>query len=316
MIVLAILILPSLAMAQQEIPDKIKDIMLQGITAIDSAKVPADVDKALVLFKEAAKLAPDFPDVHYYIGKTLALMQGNTRNAVKELQKYLKAYPNAADKESVLADIAKLMDALKARHETSLVGVDLFSLPYGIYVERVYSKSLQSGDWRLQRLREGDKILKINGDDLSGLSLNDVLNKIDDASSGNVTLTAQRNGKSFEATIALEKASEIKWRELGEDDLNEIISDSEKITIVLWVTDNCNDCLKYYPPLSDILEKYDSKIHNVTVNLDKNKMIGDDFGINKNETPVIGLFKKGILVEKIVGFNQAQFEEKVEAIMK
>ena len=314
--ILAILIIPSSLIAQQEIPDKIKDIMLKGIIAIDSAKAPADIDKALILFKDAAKLAPDYPDVHYYIGKTLAMMQGNTRNAVKELQKYLKMYPNASDKVSVLADISKLKEALNARRESSLVGVNLLSLPDGIYVERVYSKSLQSGDWRLQRLRAGDKILKINGDDLVGVSLDDVLKQIDEGSAEKITITAQRNGKSFEAKVSTEKASELKWRELGEDDLNEITSDAGKITIVLWVTDNCDDCMKYYPPLSDILSKYDSKIRNITVNLDKNKMIGDDFGINKNETPVISLFKNGILVEKIVGFNEEQFEEKVEAIME
>lgn len=62
--------------AQQEIPDKIKSKIVAGISALENAKKPADMDLAVKEFSEAALIAPEYPDVHFYLGKTLSMMQG------------------------------------------------------------------------------------------------------------------------------------------------------------------------------------------------------------------------------------------------
>jgi len=61
----------SIMKAQQEMPDAIKDHIMQGIAAFEASKTPADIDKALLEFNEAAKIAPDYPDVHYYSEKRM-----------------------------------------------------------------------------------------------------------------------------------------------------------------------------------------------------------------------------------------------------
>jgi tetratricopeptide (TPR) repeat protein len=127
----------NIIIAQQEIPDNIKDQILKGITALESAKIPVDIDEALALFEEAILLAPKYPDAHYFLGKTLSLIQGNSGKAVKELKKYLEMSPEAPDKEKVLGEIAKLEEAIKIKNKSYLMGLSLIKLSDGIYIRQV-----------------------------------------------------------------------------------------------------------------------------------------------------------------------------------
>ena len=71
-------------LAQNEIPQSIKDILLNGITIVDSAKSARDIEKAVDVFKSAVKLEPKSPEAHYYLGKTLFMLNGNIRNGINE----------------------------------------------------------------------------------------------------------------------------------------------------------------------------------------------------------------------------------------
>ena len=305
--------------AQQEIPDNIKDILLKGINAVDSAKVPADVDRALDYFKEVNKLAPDFADVHYYLGKTLSMLEGNTRNAVKELKKYLELYPDAPDKENVEADIKRLEEDSKTNRKSALLGVKLMSLPDGVYIKSLDNKSIHRVSARVQKLYVGDKILKVNGEDVTGLNLQQVLNKIDSQSSENIKLTITRTGSPIDINISkafYDRMAPFSLKQLGEEDLNMIIKESKVPVIVLWGTGNCTECLKYYSKLATVLMKYKEGLQGLEVDIEENKMIGDEFDIAKETVPVVSFYKDGKLVDKIIGFDKDLFEEKVEELME
>ena len=305
--------------AQQEIPDNIKDILLKGINAIDSAEVPADVDRALDYFKEVNKLAPDFADVHYYLGKTLSMLEGNTRNAVKELKKYLELYPEAPDKENVEADIKRLEEDLKTNRKSALLGVKLMLLPDGVYIKSLDNKSIHRISARVQKLYVGDKILKVNGEDVTGLNLQQVLNKIDSQSSENIKLTITRTGSPIDINISkafYDRMAPFSLKQLGEEDLNWIINESKVPVIVLWGTGNCPECLKYYSKLATVLMKYKEGLQGFEVDIEENKMIGDEFDIAKETVPVVSFYKGGKLVDKIIGFDKDLFEEKAEELME
>ena len=221
--------------------------MLKGINAVDSAEVPVDVDRALDYFKEVNKLAPDFADVHYYLGKTLSMLEGNTRNAVKELKKYLELYPDAPDKENVESDIKRLEEDLKANRKSALLGVKLMLLPDGVYIKSLDNKSIHRVSARVQKLYVGDKILKVNGEDVTGLNLQQVLNKIDSQSSENIKLTITRTGSPIDINISkafYDKMAPFSLKQLGEEDLNLIINESKVPVIVLWGTGNCHRMFK------------------------------------------------------------------------
>ncbi len=304
---------------QQEIPDNIKELLLKGINAVDSAEVPADVDRALDYFKEVNKLAPDFADVHYYLGKTLSMLEGNTRNAVKELKKYLELYPDAPDKENVEADIKRLEEDSKTNRKSALLGVKLMSLPDGVYIKSLDTKSIHRISARVQRLYVGDKILKVDGEDVTGLTLQQVLNKIDSQSSENIKLTITRTGSPIDVTISkafYERMAPFSLKQLGEEDLNLIINESKVPVIVLWDTGNCPECFKYYSKLATVLMKYKEGLQGLEVDIEENKMIGDEFDIAKETVPVVTFYKDGKLFYKIIGYDKELFEEKAEELME
>ncbi len=165
---LIINVIPSFA--QQEIPDNIKDQILNGTTALESAKVPQDIENALILFNQAAELAPDYPDVHYFLGKTLSLMQGSTGKAVTELKKYLELYPEAPDKEKVNEEIKELEKSIGLNKNSYLMGISLMELSDGIYVRKV-SPNYPSYGRRGVPIKVGDQIVQINDIDVTGYSL-------------------------------------------------------------------------------------------------------------------------------------------------
>ena len=317
--ILIIALSVNLTNAQQEIPDNIKDLILKGINAIDSSKVPEDIDDALRYFKEANKLAPDFPDVHYYLGKTLAMLQGNGRNAVKELRKYIELYPDAPDKESVESDISRLEDALKSERKSALIDVDLIALSDGIYVKSLNTKAIHRLGSRFQVLQVGDKILKINGEDITGLTLQEALNKIDSQASDKIDLTISRGADPVNVSVSKalnNKVAQFNLKQLGENDLTQVIKDSKTPIIILWNTKGCNECLKYYITFMKLLGKYNEAIDDIEVNMDENKMVGDEFNIAIEELPVVSIYNNGSLVKIIKGYDPDLLNETVEGLIE
>jgi tetratricopeptide (TPR) repeat protein len=299
------------AYAQKEIPDNIKGILLEAITVIDSAKVPQDVDKAIDLFKKAVKLAPDFPEAHYYLGRTLILIEGNTRNALKEYKTYLALYPDAPDKESVTAEIGRLETTLKTKRSSSMMGVELMAMNGGIYVRRVQEMAVGRVQSRMQRLSAGQKIEKINGEEVKESNLQEVLNAIDANSSEQIELTVSGSGEPY--TVKVPKAGNKGLiKSLDEEDLHELITASAKV-IVIWTSDQLKNKYAYLTKVNSFINS-NKGVKAYQINLSKNKMLDEEFGIDSEALPAVSFYKDGKLVDTIKGDQPDVFDDKAKAL--
>ena len=92
--------------AAQSVSVEAKRYFDRGVIAVELAKSPADYESAIKEFRQAATLAPDWPDVFYNLG----LVQEKAENygdAVTSLRQYLKLVPNAQDAAEVKSLITK-----------------------------------------------------------------------------------------------------------------------------------------------------------------------------------------------------------------
>ncbi len=91
----------------QQIPEEARRYMVRGIAAIEMAKGQADYILALQEFEQAAKLAPDYPDVHYNLGKVQSKLN-DFPSAIKSFQRYLELAPKSPEAPKVREEIYKL----------------------------------------------------------------------------------------------------------------------------------------------------------------------------------------------------------------
>jgi len=318
-IILLLILSSTFSFAQNEIPDNIKNQIIKGIAALESAKVPEDIESAFTLFKEAAKLEPNYPGVHYFLGKTLSLMQGNTGKAVSELKKYLELYPEAPDKEKVNAEIDQLEKSIELNKNSYLMGISLMELSDGIYVRKV-SPNYPSYGRRGVPIKVGDKIIQINDIDVSGYSLQSVMKVFNEDTTSldkprkitivrggnNQELLMYKRSKEFNPTI----------KDLGEDDLAKIISETKKPLVVFFVSDWCDSCQYYLMDraISRPTYKYSKEIAFIYANIDERSSLAKEFNIIK--TPSIYLYKDGKLFDKIIGYDIELFEERAEELLR
>ena len=308
--------------AQHEIPDNIKDHISQGITAFESAKTPTDIDNALLEFNEAAKIAPNNPDVHYYLGKTYSLLQGNAGRASNEFKKYLKLYPDAPDKTEITQDIDRLNKIIETSRLSTVLGIQLVSLHDGIYIRKIQHNSYNANATAsrlgtrdpLFVVKEGDKLVKVNDVDISGLSLDDVLKLFDKYPEKTlVPVIIIRGGTENRSNFGRSIKTKINnVTDLGEEDLNVIIADSKvPVIVVFWNLGNA-ECKKYMPDIIREANTCKESLKIITVNVNENVNISSDF--NVTEIPSILYFKEGKLIGKITQYQPELFKEKTESI--
>jgi len=271
--------------AQQEIPDNIKDYVARGIAAFENAKVPADIDNALLEFNQAEKIAPDFPDIHYYLGKTYSLLQGNAGRAVKELKRYLELYPDAPEKEELTAEIARLENVIASKRISTLNGVELMQLSDGIYVRRIFGPSVggrTTGRNPSFSIMPGDKLVTVNKTDISDLTFDQVLRLFDrDSTVRFVPAEVIRGGVTHNAVLersTILKADDV--RVLGEDDLSTIIEESTVPVITLFCSSAIPDSKKYMFHLSRLAYQFRGKIQIIMAYVDDNVSISSEFNID------------------------------------
>ena len=160
----------------------------------------------------------------------------------------------------------------------------------------------------------GDKVLKVNGEDIAGLTLQEVLNKIDSEDSDNIKLTLKRTGEPFDVSVskAVYEKNMMPYsiRQLGDDDLSVFIKESQIPVVVLWTVDTCMQCGKYYSSFVSLPHG----LQTIEVNIEENKMIGDEFGITKEMIPVVSFYKDGKLFDKLIGYDKDLLKEKAEAL--
>lgn len=305
--------------AQNEIPDNIKEYLVKGVESLESSKTPSDIENSYDLFSKAAELAPDFPDVHYFLGKTLSLMQGNTERAIKELKLYLQLYPDAPDKEKVTSEISELEKLVTSKKYSYLMGISLVELTDGIYVYRV-SPNYPPFGRRGVPIKSGDKIVEVNNIDVSKYSLKDIM-EIFEADSLEIEKPRKIKVIRGEQELNLDmykrkKDFDPRIKDIGEQDLKEVIQNSVKPMVVFFVSDWCKDCQKYFDDrtIQNPTYAYRNEISFVYVNIDEHSTLAEEYGIKKS--PVIQIYKQGKLFDVINGYDRDLFIEKVEDLIK
>mgnify|MGYP001236484903 CR=1 FL=1 len=150
----AVLLCAASAWAQQAIPEAAKKHLLAGIDAIEKAKTPSDVDRAVAEFESAAKIAPDSPEAYYFLGKTLSMTRGRAKQAIDAYNRYLVLAPNAPDAAKVKAEIAELEKMRAWSRKSGSIGMAAVALPDGFYLRSVFPSSPAAA----AGLKQGDKI--------------------------------------------------------------------------------------------------------------------------------------------------------------
>ncbi|MBK8352386.1 MAG: hypothetical protein IPL21_12075 [Saprospirales bacterium] len=100
--------------AQQDIPENTKQKIAEGIEHLQNARDYSDIVYAIRDFNYAVRLAPEFPDAHYYLAKAYSFLDGTIYAAINEYQKYLDLKINPADSLSVIKEIINLKSKLKS----------------------------------------------------------------------------------------------------------------------------------------------------------------------------------------------------------
>ncbi|GAH48217.1 unnamed protein product, partial [marine sediment metagenome] len=95
----------------QTISEKARRHWVRGQAAM--AKMPADYEDAIREFEQAAKLAPDWPEIYYNLGVVQEKAKEYDK-AIENLEKYLALAPNATDAD-VVRDFIYKIEFLKER---------------------------------------------------------------------------------------------------------------------------------------------------------------------------------------------------------
>lgn len=318
LIICTLLITTSRIFAQNEIPENIKDYILKGVESLESSKTSSDIETAYTLFTKAVEITPNYPDAHYFLGKTLSLMQGNTERAIKELNLYIQLYPEAPDKEQINNEILELEKLADLKKNSYLMGISLVELSDGIYVHRV-SPNYPSFGRRGVPIKTGDKIIKINDTDISGFSLQSVLKVFADDSLNTDKprkIIVVRGGEEHGLDMYKRNTDfEPIIKDLGEEDLASMIKNASKPLIVFFISDWCNECQYYFNDRS--IDRptytYNDDITFIYANIDERNSLAKEFGVEKY--PTLHFYKNGKLVDKIIGYEGDLYREKADDLI-
>src|SRR4030043_168747 len=91
----------------ETVSEEAQRYMARGMAAVEMAKTPKDYERAVREFEQAAKLAPNWPDVYFNLGSVQA-KAGNYGEAMRHYKRYLELAPKAPDAANVRAEIYKL----------------------------------------------------------------------------------------------------------------------------------------------------------------------------------------------------------------
>lgn len=300
--------------AQHEIPDNIKDLISNGVSAFDSVNIA----RAITEFNKAIEIAPDFADTYYYLGETYSIVPGAAARSSRYLKKYLELYPEAPDKAKVTEEIAVLDKAVKTKHNTSLRGIELISLKSGIYVRSINQMAYTNTDFAFDAragVIAGDKLIKIKDKDITGLPLQTVIDIIDEVPGNKVAVKVIRGGtETFAVMIKTEKNYPENIFDLGEEDLSELINAESKPTIVVFWNTWSNEYKDYLAILKDAARDKKDSIRIITINVEENIFTPWLCGINKVPTVLFAKDKK--LAGSISGYQPEILKEKISSIDK
>ena len=138
-ILLFLVLMPAAILPADETPSpEARQLLAEGQSIMESASSDVSLQLALRKFEQAAELAPQWSEVHYYLGVARNAM-ADFRAAVQSFNRYLELAPEAADAETVRdlirqiqpdrrrdAQLAVNPPFLRDRLEEVVLGVDVF----------------------------------------------------------------------------------------------------------------------------------------------------------------------------------------------
>lgn len=314
----ALIVLHGNSIAQNEIPQSIKDILQNGINILDSAKTPKDVEIAVDVLKNAAKLEPKSPEVHYYLGKTLQLLYGNIRNAINEYRKYLELAPDAADRESVEKEIADLEKYISVNSDSWLLGFRFMTLHNNVFVWKIRDAGSISSDNIKSSLYPGDKILTIGDTEVHKSNINEILQSVLANTSGSIKITVLRGAEQLSMDVQKRNpADKPPFEYIGEADLKEKIASAKIPLVVYWMKDKDIVCLQYEKLLTILSMRNQGKFSVIAVEMDINKMLPDEYGISYEKAPAATVYENSKLTLSVSGRGEiGKLSEKLKELMK
>jgi len=91
----------------ETVSEEAQRYMARGMAAAEMAKTPKDYERAVREFEQAAKLAPNWPDIYFNLGSVQA-KAGNYGEAMRHYKRYLELAPKSPDAAKVREEIYKL----------------------------------------------------------------------------------------------------------------------------------------------------------------------------------------------------------------
>ncbi|MCX5705787.1 MAG: tetratricopeptide repeat protein [Candidatus Omnitrophica bacterium] len=106
LIVVAILLAWVSVTLAETVPEEAQRYMARGSAAVEMVKTPKDYERAVREFEQAAKLAPNWPDVYFSLGSVQA-KAGNYGEAMRYYKRYLELAPKAPNAAKIREEIYK-----------------------------------------------------------------------------------------------------------------------------------------------------------------------------------------------------------------
>lgn len=315
--VILVLCCANLSWAKQDVPNDIRTQLQRGITGIEAAKTPDDFDAALKEFEGVVKLAPNWPDGHYYFGRVLPMVKGKSKQAINELNRYLELAPNAPDAETVKIEIQKLEKMRSLKRQSGSVGINVVKLSDGIYVRYVNPSTTMISGRRAVIIEKGDKIVSINGKSTVDMTLQEFLLQMDRGPGKNVAVSIVRGSTppiSGAFTLSESLSGQGKMAEIEEGDFEDDVLNSKIPVVSVFWTESSLDCYPMARLMVKMADEYGNRIKFVNINIDENPDIAKE--LNIIAIPTVIFYKKGQAVSTIKGLQQAEIQEQIKKLLE
>lgn len=315
--VILVLCCANLSWAKQDVPNGIRTQLQRGITGIEAAKTPDDFDAALKEFEGVVKLAPNWPDGHYYLGRVLPMVKGKSKQAINELNRYLELAPNAPDAETVKIEIQKLEKMRSLKRQSGSIGINVVKLSDGIYVRYVNPSTTMITLRRGLYIEKGDKIVSIDGKSTMGMTLQEFLLQMDGEPGKRVAFSIVRGGGTpLSGTFTRSKSlsGQGKMAEIEEGDFEDDVLNSKIPVVSVFWTDWCPHCYEMARLMAPMADEYGNRIKFVNINIDENPDIAKK--LNIIAIPTVIFYKKGQAVSTIKGVQQAEIQEQIKKLLE
>jgi len=315
--VILVLCCANLSWAKQDVPNDIRTQLQRGIAGIEAAKTPDDFDATLKEFEGVVKLAPNWPDGHYYLGRVLPMVKGKSKQAINELNRYLELAPNAPDAETVKIEIQKLEKMRSLKRQSGSVGINVVKLSDGIYVRYVNPSTTMITLRRGLYIEKGDKIVSIDGKSTMGMTLQEFLLQMDGEPGKRVAFSIVRGGGTpLSGTFTRSKSlsGQGKMAEIEEGDFEDDVLNSKIPVVSVFWTESSPDCNPTARLMVKMADEYGNRIKFVNINIDENPDIAKK--LNIIAIPTVIFYKKGQAVSTIKGLQQAEIQEQIKKLLE